>query len=138
MTGPTTLSASWLMLPGVSARTRRRMVLLAAGVTWDAVRTPLGYQPVFERLMANGHDRALLGPVLADTARGCLYWFIAPGATNDWPDEVLLLGAGSWLVAPRSVYDITPDARWLHLPDHPIVSGPAWLAAALDTARRAA
>lgn len=138
MTGPTAMSAGWLMPAGVAARTRHRMVLLPAGVTWDAVRTPLSYRPVLERLVADDHDRALLGPVLADTARSYLYWFIAPGATGDWPDDALLLRTGSWLAAPRSVYDITPDARWMHLPDHPLVSGPVWLAAALDTTRRAA
>lgn len=139
MTGPVTLNASWLMpadsdLPqqGRPPLPRGDVVLMPAGQLWDAVRTPLALGlPVLRRLLADEDDAHLLGPVLVDQVRGWLYWFISPGASDDWPDGVRLLVAGSWLGAPPSAFEMTPDAEWLHLPDHPVVSGPAWLAAAL-------
>lgn len=135
----TTLNASWL-IPQQSHRSRKGrsrvvhgdVVLMPAGVLWDAVRTPLNLgMPVLGRLLAHEDDAELLGPVLADRMRGWLYWLISPGCTDDWPDWARLLGADSWLGAPTTAFAPTPDATWLHLPDQRIVSGPAWLAAAL-------
>lgn len=127
-----TLSAGWLTPKGASPMRGERTQLLPAGVLWDAVRTPISLGlPVLHRLKASPADAAQLGPVLRDHADGRLYWLIQPGTTGGWPEGVRVLTTGSWLVTPRSVFDQTCRVRWAHLPDQRIISGAAWLAAAL-------
>lgn len=127
-----TLSAAWLVPAGSTFSKGGRTRLLPAGGMWDAVRTSesLG-MPVLERLLADPDDAALLGPVLWDGCRQLLYWLVSPGSSDSYPETARLLGAGSWIAAPLTAGDSTADACWVHLPDHPIVTGPAWLASAL-------
>jgi hypothetical protein len=107
-------------------------VLLPAGVLWDAVRTPVDLgMPVLRRLLADAKDAQLVGPVLLDDGAGCLYWFVSPGASDSYPLEAQLLGDGWWIAAPDVACGSSYRAAWAHLPAHPIVSGAAWLAAAL-------
>jgi hypothetical protein len=132
MSGLAALDSGWPVPAGTSRRATGQLVLLRAGVLWDAVRTPIDVGlPVLYRLVADPDDRALLGPVLADRQRGWLYWLVSPGASDDWPDDVRLLRTESWLAAPRFAFSITPHAAWVHLPGQHVVSGPAWLAAVL-------
>lgn len=135
-TGPVTLSSGWLRPPGTLAvgdASETGLVLMPAGILWDVVRTPLAIgSAVLGRLLADEHDSALVGPVLCDSSNGWLYWLVSPGADDTWPDDARLLGTGAWVVAPANACLPTQSAAWLHLPDDPIVSGPAWLAAALN------
>jgi hypothetical protein len=130
------LTTDWLVPAAAVPSGNPTVDLWPAGADWDALRTPewLG-RPVLEQLLADGQDVAQLGPVLWDRRGGCLYWLIAPGASDDYPDGARLLTCGSWLGAP-----VCADAAvcWLHLPDLPRLTPPVWLAAALDTNRPAA
>lgn len=136
VTGPVALSSAWLRPPGtmpVGDASETGLVLMPAGVLWDVVRTPIGLGfPVLGRLLADDHDSALVGPVLCDKANGWIYWLVSPGAGDSWPEDARLLSVGAWVVAPANAFLPTRSAAWLHLPDDPIVSGPAWLAAALN------
>lgn len=127
-----TLSANWL-LPAEGVPLHRRTVLLPCGTLFDAVRTPdsLG-MPVLDRLLAEPDDADQLGPVLWDQRGGLLYWLVSPGATDDYPDGARLLGPGAWISVPPPYGEATRDAKWLHLPEQRIVTGPAWLASALN------
>jgi len=128
----TTLSANWLM-PTEGLPLDRRTVLLPCGILFDAVRTPdvLG-MPVLDRLLAEPADADVLGPVLWDQRGGLLYWLVSPGATDDYPDGARLLRRGAWISVPPPYGEATRDAAWLHLPEQRIVTGPAWLSAALN------
>lgn len=128
-----TLSANWLLPAEGELPPDRRTVLLACGTLFDAVRTPvlLG-MPVLERLLADPTDADQLGPVLWDQRGGLLYWLVSPGATDDYPDGARLLGAGAWISVPPPYGHASKDAAWLHLPEQRIVTGPAWLSAALN------
>nr|WP_134006478.1 hypothetical protein [Streptomyces sp. 846.5] len=127
-----TISTGWLAPDGASNLTCSRSVLLPVGVRRDCLRTSAGLgMPVLERLLAEPADADQLGPVLWDHEQGVLYWLIQPGACDHYPAGVELLRAGTWIVAPDAG-DIAVDRGcWLHLPDQHILSGPAWLAAAL-------
>ena len=120
----------WLI--PAEAKTQGNRWLLPAGPLWDAVRTPvtLGL-PVVERLREHPADWAQLGPVLWDDRRDWLYWLVSPGHSDTYPEQARLLGAGSLIGAPLYAGQRLADAGWLHLPEQRIVSGPAWLAAAL-------
>lgn len=129
----TTLSANWLLPLEDELPADRSTVLLACGTLFDAVRTPsiLG-MPVLNRLLATTDDADLLGPVLWDQRGALLYWLVSPGASDNYPDGARLLSTGSWISAPAPYGHATRDAAWLHLPEQHIVSGPAWLSAALN------
>jgi hypothetical protein len=127
------LSAYWLTPAGAVPARGGRVLLLPCGVLFDAVRTPVALgMPVLNRLLAESDDAELLGPVLWDGYRDLLYWLVSPGATDDYPDEAKLLGVGAWVAAPLPFGRATKDAAWLHLPEQRIVTGPAWLSAALN------
>lgn len=126
------LGTSWLMPANTELSKDGRPALLPAGVLWDAVRTPVALgMPVLERLLADTADAEQLGPVLLDDGAACLYWLVSPGSSDAYPDEAHLMGAGWWIAAPDELSQGTYRAAWVHLPEHPIVTGPAWLAAAL-------
>jgi hypothetical protein len=127
-----TPNATWLLNPQSRQPLLSRMLLLAAGYAWDAVRTPeqLGLATA-ERLLADAHDRTQLGPVLHSRRSGCLYWIIRPGSTADYPDGCRLLSATYWIAVPGD-RAVPPDTvRWLHLPTAGVLTPAAWLAAAL-------
>lgn len=136
VSGPVTLNSAWLRPEGTMAvgdASETGLILMPAGVLWDVVRTPLGIgSAVLGRLLADEHDSALVGPVLCDSTNSWIYWLVSPGADDVWPDSARFLGAGGWVVAPAHTFLPTRSACWLHLPDDPIVSGAAWLAAALN------
>lgn len=111
-----------------------------AGHGWDALRVPepLGSE-LYERLAADDVDRLSLGPVILSTRSGCTYWLLPPRSPQDgWPHGCRLLSLHAWIVLPEPGLPLS-YARWLHRPDDPAQqTGAAWLAAALDTTRRAA
>lgn len=129
----TTLSAAWLLPADPEDPFDGGAVLLSCGgPLFNAVRTPdaLG-KPVLDRILANPADADQLGPVLWDERGGLLYWLVSPGHSDDYPDGAALLSAGTWISVPPPYGEATRDAAWIHLPKQRIVSGPAWLAAAL-------
>jgi hypothetical protein len=129
------LSASWITPPSTEEpKSEDRTLALPAGVLWDAVRTPssLG-MPVLRRLLQRPADSALLGPVLLDDRGGWMYWLVSPGSSDDYPPQVALRTAGSWIIAPLPYLHRAYRARWVYLPKQRIVSPPAWLAAALNS-----
>jgi len=112
------------------------LLLLAAGYTWDAVRTPeeLGLATA-ERLLRDEHDRRQLGPVLHSARSGALHWLIRSGSTANYPIGCQHLGLDNWIAAP-GVHAVHPDTvRWLHLPARGVLTPAAWLAAALHDTR---
>ena len=129
----TTLPVHWLTPLGATFAVDGRMVMLPVGEMWDVVKTPAPLaMPVLERLLADPEDAAQLGPVLFDARRELLYWLVSPGASDDYPPHATLLTAGAWIAAPLPWGEPLRDACWLHLPQDPIVTGPAWLSAAFD------
>lgn len=128
-----TLSAHWLTPLGATFAEDGRMVMLPVGAMWDVVKTPSPLAiPVLERLLADPDDTAVLGPVLLDARRELLYWLVSPNSTDSYPPHATLLRAGAWIAAPMPWSEPLDDAAWAYLPQYPIVTGPAWLAAALD------
>lgn len=130
------LTTDWLAPAAAQPSGNPAVDLWPAGTDWDALRTPewMG-RPVLDQLLADGHDAALLGPVLWDRRAGYLYWLVAPGASDNYPDGARLLSHGSWLGAPICA-DVTA-VRWRHLPAAEQLTPPAWLAVALwDQIRR--
>ncbi len=127
-----TPDATWLLNPQSHQPFFSRMLLLASGYGWDAVRTPeeLGLATV-ERLLADTHDRRQLGPVLHSGRSGCLYWIIRPGSTAHYPDGCQHLGLGTVIAAPGDRAVPPATGRWLHLPNPGVLTPAAWLAAAL-------
>lgn len=124
------LTACWLAPTRAVPSGADAVDLWPAGAGWDAVVTPLDLGgPVLDRLASCPDDRQLLGPVLVDDGSAVLYWLVAPGASDDYPDQARLLGQGSWVGVPVSV-DATA-VRWAHLPDTEQLTPPAWLAVAL-------
>lgn len=132
-----TLTTAWLAPLDASRSGDTSMELWPVGTDWDVLRTPerLG-QPVLKRLLADPQDAALVGPVLWDRGCGVLYWFLSPGATDCYPLEARLLARGTSLAVPISGRART--VHWLHLPDREHLTGPVWLASALDTLRSTA
>lgn len=126
------LTPDWLLQSATTRDEDACAVLLAAGVTWDAVRTPAAMgRPVLDRILASPDDAAQLGPVLEDTLDGALYWLVSPGSTGSYPDSVRLLRTGSWIAVPA------PGAArsrsvWVHLPQGRNLTSAAWLATALS------
>lgn len=130
----TTLTTAWLAPLDATPSGSPAMDLWPVGSEWDVLRTPewLG-RPVLERLLAEPQDADLVGPVLWDRSSPALYWFLAPGATDSYPLQARLLARGTSLVVPISASDWGARVHWLHLPDREQLTGPAWLASALDT-----
>jgi hypothetical protein len=124
------LTTLWLIPAGARPSGADAVWLCPAGVGWDVVVTPaaLGV-PVLRRLLACPDDSLLLGPVLCDAGTGDLYWFVARGATDAYPDGARLLSRGSWVGLPMA-WDATA-VRWLHAPDAQRLTAPSWLAVAL-------
>lgn len=124
--------ALWLMPPGLQGGAEGT-VLAPAGQLWDAVSTSVeAGMPVLDRLLADPDDRLFVGPVVGDALRGVMHWLVAPGASADYPEGCALLAGGARVVLPESAGEGVPCATWLHLPTHRVLSGPAWLAAALS------
>lgn len=131
-----TPDATWLLNPKSYQPFLSSALLLAAGYYWDSARTPerLGLATA-ERLLADTHDRLLLGPVLHSRRSECLYWLIRPGSTADYPENCQHLGLGHWIAAP-GVRAVHPDTvRWLRLPEAGLLTPAAWLATALHDTR---
>ena len=124
--------ATWLMSAYDEYPPRSSVILLAAGYGWDAVRTPedLGLATA-ERLLADSHDRTLLGPVLHSRRSHHVHWLIRPGSTADYPDGCQHLGLGTVIAAPGDRAVPPATGRWLHLPNPGVLTPAAWLAAAL-------
>ena len=126
------LTPDWLLQSTTTRDEDVCAIVLAAGATWDAVRTPAAMgRPVLDRILASPDDAAQLGPVLEDTLDGALYWLVSPGSSDDYPGGVRLLGTGSWIAVPA------PEATrsrsvWVHLPEQRIVTSAPWLATALS------
>lgn len=127
-----TLATGWFTPAQTAGDPTLPVMLMPAGILWDAVRTPLALgMPVLERLLADPDDAPQVGPVLYDGERGLLYWLVQAGATDTYPEPARLLAAGWWIVTPALMYDRSRTARWIHLPCERVLTGPAWLAAAL-------
>ena len=110
--------------------------LLAVGGDRPVVRVPdaLGL-PALARLLDRDDDRAMVGPVLHHRLSQVTYWWVRPGSTGSYPPGCRLLAADTALVVPGPRTDYRSVASWLHMPERPILSGPAWLAAALHAER---
>jgi len=126
---------TWLEPEGSTLSPDRRVRLLPAGVLWDALQVPEARAlPVLHRLLADEHDRALLGPVLRDERTKQVHWLVSPGHTATWPDGCRLLTSG-WLAVPGQH---CKRLSWLHLPEPGILTGAPWLAAAFHDSSSAA
>lgn len=118
--------ATWLA-DGSAQRGRERLVwcrqphgvmLLAAGIRWDAVKIPAKQgRWVHSRLQGEG---APLGPVLWDRMREQMYFLVPAGFTRLWDGSgVRIVTSGGWLAAPdpcrflrRAVWlPCVPDGR---------------------------
>jgi hypothetical protein len=110
-----------------------------AGHAWDALRIPEPWGgTLYDVLAAHEGDRVRLGGVILSTRSGCTYWLIPTGsAPEQWPDGCRLLTRGSWVTLPARGIN-RASAHWLHHPHPQQLTGAVWLAAALDTTRRAA
>lgn len=108
--------------------------LLPVSSSRPVLRVPdaLG-MPVVARLLGDCDDRLLLGPVLHHRLSRVTYWHVAPGATDEYPPGCRLLAADAYIAVPAPGAAFCTVARWIHLPDRERLSGPAWLAAALNT-----
>ena len=127
---------NWLLNPQSYRAPDSNVLLLAAGYDWDAARTPeqLGLATA-GRLLADAHDRPLLGPVLHSRRSECLYWIVRNGSTAHYRSNCQLLGKGNWIAVP-GIHALHPDTvRWLHLPEAGVLTPAAWLAAALHDTR---
>jgi hypothetical protein len=127
-----TAGIDWLSPPGSIPSFDLPAVTWPAGVLWDAVRTPYDLaQPALNYLLGNAYERRRLGPVLHDVAAGQFYWLVTRGHSAAYPPDCRLIGRGGWVSAPT----VPPPGfrlQWLHLPSTPRLSGPPWLAAALQ------
>lgn len=111
------------------------------GYSWDALRLrePWG-SDVYKALAAHPADLEHLGHVILSAASHCTYWPIPLGTTaDDWPLGCRLLSRNDWVTLPGFG---VPESfvKWLHRPGIGDLqtTGAVWLAAALDTTRRAA
>lgn len=126
------LSPSWLAPVGSSRSGSPSLDLWPVGRSWDVLRTPERLAlPVLDRLQNEPDDNARLGPVLWDCRSEVVYWLLARGASASYPPGARLLPSGSWLAVPASTGRQGTYAHWLHLPEQPLLTGPAWLAHAL-------
>ncbi|MGX1547221.1 hypothetical protein [Streptomyces adustus] len=104
---PTHALAAWLA-QGTSDRDKvlaawhsepHGMLLLPAGIRWDAVKLPreqgrLAYTRLQNRAVA-------LGPILWDRWRDHMYFLVSTGSAALWPGpNPRLVTTGGWLVAP--------------------------------------
>lgn len=107
--------------------------LLPVGRGRPVLRVPdaLGL-PVAGRLLGDCVDRLQVGGVLHHRLSGVTYWFIAPGATDEYPPGCRLLVEDAYVAVPAPDARYCTVARWLHLPAGPRLTSPAWLAHALN------
>lgn len=135
MRGPAVTAASWppwfgpapVVDPDVST------VLVTVGGDRPVVRIPDGLAlPVLKRLLAHAADRALLGPVLHHPRSGATYWWVQRGATPDYPTDCRLLANRTAIPVPAPGSRPCTVAEWLHMPERQRLTGPAWLAGALQ------
>jgi hypothetical protein len=133
MTTSPVSATAWLTPEGFTRCLDHPVVMWPAGVLWDAVRTPadLALPALTYLLHENQYERRRLGPVLHDTKAGQVHFLVSPGHSATYPPGCRLIGRGGWLSTPT---DRGPSNRfqWLHLPSTPRLSGPPWLAAALQ------
>lgn len=127
----TLATPTWLIPDGINPRGIRWV--LPAGHLWDAVRTPTALgRPVLDHLLDTWGDFTQLGPVLEDARGEWLYWLVSPGSSDTYPPGVRFLSTGAWISAPVFTEQAQGDAAWVHLPQEEILTGPAWLAAAIE------
>lgn len=108
-------------------------VLIEVGGDRPVVRVPdeLG-RPTLERLLGHAPDRAQLGAVLHHRLSRVSYWWVRPGASTHYPDGCRLLADRTAIPVPAPGSTHCTVARWLHLPDEELLTGPVWLARALQ------
>ncbi|WP_042400275.1 hypothetical protein [Streptacidiphilus carbonis] len=113
-----------------------RTALITVGGDRPVVRVPdaLGL-PALARLLDEEADRGLVGPVLHHRPSQVTYWWVRPGSSGSYPDGCRLLATDALVVVPDPHADHCAVASWLFMPDREVLTGPAWLAAALDAER---
>jgi hypothetical protein len=107
--------------------------LLPIGPDRPVLRVPdvLGI-PVAGRLLGDCVDRLLVGAILHHRLGGVTYWFIARGATDEYPPGCRLLTGRAYVAVPAPDTAYCTVARWLHLPAVGRLTSPPWLAHALN------
>lgn len=88
--------------------------------------------PVAGRLLGDCVDRLQVGAVLHHRLSRVTYWFVAPGATDEYPPGCRLLVEDAYVAVPAPDTRYCTVARWLHLPVVPRLTSPPWLAHALN------
>jgi hypothetical protein len=108
--------------------------LLAAGRYWDVLIVPacLGLRTAD---ILVGSPRGKAGPVLLDSRRRCVGFFLPPGPDTVWAGEdIRYLSTGAWIASPAP-HCRWGDLRWIWPPDGTgALNTPAVLEAALHQA----
>ncbi|MFF4750516.1 hypothetical protein ACWD5R_17885 [Streptomyces sp. NPDC002514] len=109
------------------------VVLLTAGIAWDAVRLPytvldpdadVGTPPDAMRVTLK--RLRLAGPVFCDPYRDCLYVMVPPGTDRGWPSRLVDAGVeclgrngrlGHYVGVPVLDRTEPPGPYWLAAPD---------------------
>ncbi|MFD3451643.1 hypothetical protein ACFWVC_05640 [Streptomyces sp. NPDC058691] len=107
-------------------RARNRVLLLPAGVRWDAVRLP--ERPGHEVHARLQDSTAPLGPVMWDRRCGFVYFLVPPHGEDVWaPLGLRHLTRGSWPAARDPRRPAPHPAVWLYPGDGVRLTGPAYL-----------
>ncbi|MGW3247219.1 hypothetical protein [Streptomyces sp. NPDC001070] len=105
---------------------KNRVMLLPAGVEWDAVRIP--ERPGHEILARLQDGAAPVGPVMWDRRCGFLYILVPPGSEDVWsPLGLRFLTRGGWLAAADPRRPARHPALWLYSRDAVRLTSPAYL-----------
>lgn len=133
MTADLVSRTAWLIPEGFTRCLDHPVVMWPAGVLWDAVRVAdsLALPALTYLLHENPYERRRLGPVLHDTQAQQVHFLVSPGYSAIYPPGCRLIGRGGWLSTPTT-RETSARFQWLHLPTTPRLSGPPWLAAALQ------
>jgi hypothetical protein len=111
----------------------RGVMLLTAGITWDAVRMPYtALNPAFGQDASSDTLRLTLktvrlsGPVFCDPHRACLYVLVPPGTDREWPSDFVKAGVeclgrsgplAHYVGVPALDRTECPGMYWLAAPD---------------------